>query len=283
MELLQLMYFCHAAKSENFSKTAKEFQVPPSDISQSIHRLEKELGVQLFDRSANRIKVNYRGKQFFENVSTALSLIDKAKETINDTDSISGEIRLLVETNRRIVTMAIESFSREHKDVSFFVNNSYNENVDNYDVIITDRPVAKQYYKSIPLVLEKFLLASRKDYSFVQNGGSTVPDLEKERFITMGEASGVYRVTNEICSRAGFVPNIVIQSDDPFYIRKYIEMGLGIAFVPAVSWSGMFSENIVLRDITDYQRSTCAYYDSNKYLSNAVREFLTVLIDSASS
>ena len=282
MELLQLMYFCHAAKSENFSKTANEFHVPPSNISQSIHRLEKELGIQLFDRSANRIKLNYRGKQFFESISAALSLIDKAKETINDISDVSGEIRLLVETNRRIVTKAIESFSIDHKNVSFFVNNSYNENVDSYDVIITDRPIAKRHYKSIPLVLEKFLLASRMDYSFVQNEGLTVRDLENERFITMGEGSGIYRVTNEICSRAGFVPNIVIQSDDPFYIRKYIEMGLGIAFVPAVSWSGMFSENIRLRDITDYQRLTCAYYDSNKYLSNAVSKFLTVLIDSAS-
>lgn len=283
MELLQLTYFCHAARSENFSKTANEFHVPPSDVSQSIHRLEKELGAQLFDRSANRIKLNYRGKQFFESISTALSLIDKAKEVVKDADDVSGEIRLLVETNRRIVTKAIENFSQEHKNVSFFVNNSYNENVDSYDVIITDRPIAKRHYKSIPLVLEKFLLASRTDHSFTQNRGLTVPDLENERFITMGDGSGIYRATNEICSKAGFVPNIVIQSDDPFYIRKYIEMGLGIAFVPAVSWRGMFSENILLRDITDYQRSTRAYYDSNKYLSNAVRKFLTVLIDSASN
>ena len=42
MELLQLKYFCHAAQSCNFSKTAEKFGVPASGISQSIKRLEKE-------------------------------------------------------------------------------------------------------------------------------------------------------------------------------------------------------------------------------------------------
>lgn len=283
MELLQLMYFCHAAKNENFSKTAKEFKVPPSDISQSIHRLENELGVQLFDRSANRIKLNYLGKQFFENVNKALSYIEKAKGSVNDSGEISGEIRLLVETNRRIVTKAIEAFSKQYRGVSFFVNNALNENVDDYDVIVTDRAVNRQHYKSIPLVTEKFLLACKIDYPLPRAEDLTVADLENERFITMGEGSGIYRITHEICSRAGFTPNIVIQSDDPFYIRKYIEIGLGIAFIPAVSWKGMFSENTVLRDMTDYSRSTNAYYDSNKYLSSTVREFLKVLSDCASN
>ena len=277
MELLQLMYFCRAARNENFSKTAKEFQVPPSDISQSISRLEKELQVQLFDRSSNKIRLNSHGKLFFDNISIALSYVDKAKESLKDSGELTGEIKLLVETNRRIVTRAIETFSQKHKGVSFFVNNSYDENVDSYDIIVTDRTITQQYYKSIPLVSEKFLLAAKRDYPLPKAEHLTVKALENERFITMGEHSGMFKITHEICSRAGFVPNIVIQSDDPFYIRKYIEMGLGISFVPAVSWKGMFSENIILRDITDYLRFTHAYYNSNTYLSNTVREFIKIL------
>ena len=42
MELLQLTYFCDAAVTQNFSKTAQKYNVPPSNISQSIKRLEIE-------------------------------------------------------------------------------------------------------------------------------------------------------------------------------------------------------------------------------------------------
>ena len=49
MELLQLKYFKDAALTENFSHTAKNFYVPQSAVSQSIKRLETELGVELFN------------------------------------------------------------------------------------------------------------------------------------------------------------------------------------------------------------------------------------------
>ena len=55
MELLQLKYFCDAAETENFSKTAEKYLVPTSNISQSIKRLEKELDTELFEHRANRI------------------------------------------------------------------------------------------------------------------------------------------------------------------------------------------------------------------------------------
>ena len=49
MEILQLKYFCDSAVTGNFSATAKKFMVPPSAVSQSIKRLENELGTTLFE------------------------------------------------------------------------------------------------------------------------------------------------------------------------------------------------------------------------------------------
>ncbi|MBQ4556163.1 MAG: LysR family transcriptional regulator, partial [Clostridia bacterium] len=47
MELLQLKYFCAAAKAESFVSVANQYMVPPSSISHTIAKLEKELGAQL--------------------------------------------------------------------------------------------------------------------------------------------------------------------------------------------------------------------------------------------
>ena len=71
MEILQLKYFCDAVQTQNFSKTAKKFLVPPSNISQTIKRLEKELETPLFERHINRIKVNDAGLYFYKNAKTA--------------------------------------------------------------------------------------------------------------------------------------------------------------------------------------------------------------------
>ena len=62
MELLQLRYFYESAKNENFSKTASMFLVPTTSVSAAIKRLETELGCKLFDRTANRIRLNSNGQ-----------------------------------------------------------------------------------------------------------------------------------------------------------------------------------------------------------------------------
>lgn len=82
MDLLQLRYFCYAAETESFAKAASRFRVPPSGISQSVKRLETELGQPLFERSANRIKLNEAGKGFYQKASEALEILDNAKNSL---------------------------------------------------------------------------------------------------------------------------------------------------------------------------------------------------------
>ena len=49
MDLLQLRYFCHAAECENFSRTAGKYNVPTSNISQMVKRLENLLAMFLMN------------------------------------------------------------------------------------------------------------------------------------------------------------------------------------------------------------------------------------------
>ena len=54
MELLQLRYFLVAAQYQHITKAAEHLRIAQPALSQSIHRLEAELGVPLFTRQ-NRI------------------------------------------------------------------------------------------------------------------------------------------------------------------------------------------------------------------------------------
>ena len=80
MEFLQLKYFSHAAKTENFSHTAQNFMVPTSCISASIKKLETEIGVKLFDRTANKIKLNEYGKILLTAVNQTEELFKRQKQ-----------------------------------------------------------------------------------------------------------------------------------------------------------------------------------------------------------
>lgn len=282
MELLQLKYFCDAAETENFSLTAKKFEVPPSGISQTVKRLEEELGTDLFIRGANRVSLNEQGRIFYGGVKKALDAIDNAKAGIRKGEtSVSGEIRISVLTNRRIVTSAIESFRMEHPAVNFFINHNPEADFRGFDLIISDEAIMDRGYEKKLLINEEILLAMCRENP-VANAEELKPaDLREQRFITMPKGSSLFMHTNLICSLGGFVPNIAIQSDDPFYIRKYVELGLGIAFVPKFSWEGLFSDKVVLKKVGSFKRNTCIFYSRERYRSKAAKLFFDKLLSYA--
>ena len=281
MELLQLTYFCSAAETENFSKTAKTFCVPTSNISQCIHRLETELNTTLFNRTSNRVVLNEQGKLFYSKTKSALNLLNEAKASLCESGEIIGEIKILVETNRHIVTKTIELFQDTYDGALFFINHSSDNILEKYDLIISDKILELKNFKKHLLIVDNLLLAMNKSNPLATKDNILIKDLENEKFITMGNQSGLYNLTNEICNSAGFAPNIVIQSDDPYYIRKYIEMGLGISFVPSLSWKGEFSKNVECRQVIDKKRFTYAYINTQKHISKATSLFLDALLDTA--
>lgn len=278
MELLQLKYFCDAAESENFSKTAKKYSVPASNISQSIHRLEKELSVELFERSPNRIRLSRQGKILYDKTKEALLLLNEAKDMLSDSSSVSGEIKILAHTNRRLVTDAMEKFREKYDKVSFFINHYEDEAVTDYDFYITDKILPYKNLERRLLAVDEILLAVNINNPLANKKRLTPKDLSGERFITMGSKSSLYSFTIDICASGGFYPRIEVFTEDPGYIREYVEKGSGLAFVPSCSWRGLFSDSVVLKKVTDSKRLTYVYYDKSRYMTRANQLFLDTLI-----
>ena len=276
MELLQLRYFCDAAENENFSMTAKKFYVPPSAVSQSIKRLESERSVALFVRQANRIQLNESGRIFYEKVKKALSLLDDAGEQVRD-DGSGGKIRLSIFINRRIVMQAVEKFSRLYPQVDIVTKYSVPPTAEDFDLIITDEQLSGAYEKQ-ELLHEEILLAMHEDNPLAGKETITVTDIMQEPFITTNQGSSLHNITRDVCGKLGFSPRIVICSDDPYYIRKCIELGLGVSFIPARSWQGQFSERIVLKKISHCVRTTYAWHNTGKYTPKCVGKFAEMLL-----
>ena len=58
MDLMQLQYFKIIAETESLTRAAKILHVSQPAMSAMLKKLEEELGVELFDRSPNRIHLN---------------------------------------------------------------------------------------------------------------------------------------------------------------------------------------------------------------------------------
>ena len=62
MKIEKLYYFLSVARHLNFTRAAQECHIAQPAISEQISSLEKELGVQLFERGARSIRLTAAGR-----------------------------------------------------------------------------------------------------------------------------------------------------------------------------------------------------------------------------
>ncbi len=272
MEILQLKYFQYTAKNENISHTAKKFMVPPSSVSASIKKLENELGVSLFDRTANSLKLNQSGKIFLSAIDLCEKQINKAKIDILNLSAVPhGEIKLLILTNRKQITESIVKFKAYYPDVAFSISHSDFENRDKYDIMISDRDSDLDIFEISEFVNEEIFLAVHKN-SPIKGKSVNLKDLENEKFICMPKGRQIREYMDKCFKNAAINPEVVIECSDPYYIREYVKAGLGVTFFPSVSWSNQIDENIRLVKIGSGIFRT-SYMHVNRSCSNIAKIF----------
>lgn len=97
MDFKQIEAFISVAKFKSFSKAANRTFLSQPTISSHISNLERELSVQLFDRTSKEIILTAAGESFLE---YALAIINTRNEAINHVsifnETISGKLNLAV-------------------------------------------------------------------------------------------------------------------------------------------------------------------------------------------
>lgn len=82
MDIIQLEYFRIIAETQSLTKAAEHFHVSQPAMSTMLKKFEDELGVELFDRSANRIYLNQTGKIALIHAENILASVEQMKNDL---------------------------------------------------------------------------------------------------------------------------------------------------------------------------------------------------------
>jgi DNA-binding transcriptional LysR family regulator len=145
-----------------------------------------------------------------------------------------------------------------------------------YDLCITSPPLQQTGVASVSLLTEDIYLAVPAWHRLAQRSSIRLQEVAEEPFIGLKPEYSLRRLTDGFCQQAGFRPQIAFESDEPSTIRGLIRAGLGIAFVPALSWRGAVEPTVVVEiPIAEprCQRTIGLSWRSGRPLSRAAEEF----------
>ena len=284
MELLQLRYFQTAARLESITLAAEHHLVPQSSMSQTIRRLENDLGgIKLFDRKNGRIYLNEQGRTFLNYVDSTLASLDGGIRAVSSTTGeVEGSIRIKVMENHRLVLTCVPAFLKMYPNVRFSISHGYYEEKDaDYDLCISSETSYRYLNDSKLLLDERLILAVHEDHPLAKKITVRLTDLQGEHLISMPGQSALTRLVASRCRALGFEPEVPVVCDDPYFVRKYVSENLGIAVTPEISWRGRFRENTKLIPFEEKDMRVCSYilWNGKRYISPATKLFIDYLCE----
>jgi len=278
MEMLQLRYFYEAATAESIAKAAQKFMVPASSVSASIKRLEQDLGVDLFERSSNRIVLSEKGKEFFISVSNVLSQLDMSVHSLTAEATEKKTISVLARSTRSTLVSWIVKFHRMYPSISFKLTfDDTPENYGNYDIIVSTHRKELADFEFFPW--RKYLVrVEALNTDSLCRGPVTLNQLRDRAFVTTSSQRGGFEILKKVCEKQGFVPRVFLECDDYECRTKALLTGVCLGLNLASRDEESRNANTQFLTLTDFNEELAinVYYKQEKCDEN-IRRFLDLM------
>lgn len=244
MEKLQLDYFLSVAETLNISKSAEMLCISQPSLSQTIKKLEGEIGYPLFDRNGKHISLNKNGHIFLECVRQMKRLYENALEEIDETNNrYNRQISINMRCASQFLPQLLTYLGEKLQGTTFQIsqqNHAASPN-EEADIKITATSEPLEIECASLLLEENIMLAVPKNHRLFRRKKISTVDLQEESFISLNPSWSLEQMIQMACEKKSFVPNVLIRLDNPDLLRRLLVEKLGLAFVPEKTWGKAFS------------------------------------------
>ena len=250
MTLTELKYIVAVAREKHFGRAADACYVSQPTLSVAIKKLEEELDVKIFERSAGEVSVTTLGEAIVRQAQSVLEQAAEIKEIAKrGKDPLSGALTLgviytigpylLPELVRNSIKMTPQMplMLQENFTVKLLEMLRTGE----IDCAIVAEPFPETGLAMAPLYDEPFMAAVPSNHPLAQQDAVTTTDLKNETMLLLGSGHCFRDHVLEVCPEfARYASNAegirrTFEGSSLETIKHMVAAGMGVTLVPRLS------------------------------------------------
>ena len=291
MEPKILKYVMTLAIEKNFTKAARKLHLAQPSLSYQITKLEKELGIRLFNRENVQVLPTYAGKVF---ISHAIQIIDQFQQLRNEITDVAemkkGQLVIgsLASSGAHLLPKTISEYKKQFPGIDLVLVEDTSDNLQlmlssgQVEIALMSMPITNDEL-AMEIIMEEDILLAVPQHHWLSNQDEVdLLDCKDEPFIFIKEGNNYRTNTHDLCTQSGFEPKIVFESVYINTCQSLVTAGVGLTFVPR-----MFTNEFELivkpvylpiKDVSiNPKRTIVITYKNNRYLSKAARSFIDIM------
>lgn len=287
MDLSQLEVFLTVAREGRFSRAAEKLYRTQSAVSQTIRKLEDELGEPLFDRSSRNGVLTDAGRVLEEYAEKLLNLRSDAREALVELRELHKG-KLVIAANELTVLYLLPilaDFRRLHPMIKISVERALGSRIPD-DVLrhnvelglLTYDPQEPQLH-SVIVYLDELAFVIPPSHPLAAEKQVSIRQLGAESFVAHIVPSPYREKVIQAFRRHKTPLHMHVELPTLQAIKRFLVMGNGVALLPEISVEGELARGelvrIPVRELR-LHRQLRLVYRKEASLSHAARAFLTL-------
>lgn len=285
-----LYYFKVLGDVEHYGKAAKLLYIEQPTLSQSMKRLECDLGgKQLFEKEGRNIRLTEQGKSFHEKISQGFDLLIAAEKEFLLSEK---EVIIISSVHSRIgteLTALISAFMQEEQNqgIQIYITERHTpESLEQLvhqkcDLAICSYQDPKYDLNYVPIASCPKVLYVPADHPLAQCEQVDIRDTLEERFIYPCENTGMRHHVERLFHEIGAFPSTIVEAESINLMLSLVSNRMGIAVAP--KQNVLYYDNI--REIPLINRENMIFYyltyREKRTLSPATRRLCEYIRDNA--
>ncbi|RLA21112.1 MAG: DNA-binding transcriptional regulator OxyR [Gammaproteobacteria bacterium] len=244
MNLRDLKYIVAVAHSRSFVQAAESCFVSQPTLSTQIKKLERDLGVKLFERTNKKVMLTKVGKSIVASAQSILDEVERMKAlAANAQDPLAGELRLgaFPSLASYLFPSLVSVIKKELPKIKLILIEEKTNTLigqlerGEIDAALLSLPLKEDFLVSQPLFDDAFELAVAVDHPLAKKQKTRASALQGQQLLLLDEGHCMRDQALQFCQWSGAEEQLGVRAASLETLRQMVIAGTGVTLMPEIA------------------------------------------------